>query len=195
MNHPTLPQADRRLEVTPLRSKLLEFQQSWPSPRPITALGRATRPGRAGGSLLVVEDDPGLQRAMRKHFANTNIEVVIAPHYSAARAHFASTTPDLACIDLGLPTGFAERLTGRDYGSALRVSFASRIDQISFKLYAAASRREPRDFADLQQLEPTPAELRDAARWARTHNMPGPFDDDLAEALADLGVEDEGRDA
>ncbi len=41
---------------------------------------------------------------MRKHFANTNIEVVIAPHYSAARAHFASTTPDLACIDLGLPT-------------------------------------------------------------------------------------------
>ena len=98
-------------------------------------------------------------------------------------------------LDLGLPTGFAERLTGRDYGSALRVSFASRIDQIHFKLYATASRREPRDFADLQQLEPTPAELRDAARWARTHNMPGPFDDDLAHALDDLGVEDEGRDA
>jgi hypothetical protein len=98
-------------------------------------------------------------------------------------------------LDAGLPAGFSERLTGRDYGSVLRVSFASRIDQIFFKLYAAADRREPRDFADLVQLEPTPAELRGAARWARTHNMPGPFDDAIAQALADLGVEDEGRDA
>jgi hypothetical protein len=98
-------------------------------------------------------------------------------------------------LELGLPEGFADRLIHRDYGPALRVSFASRIDQISFKLYAAADRREPRDFADLRQLEPTPAELRTGARWARTHNMPGPFDDALARALADLGVEDDGRDA
>lgn len=46
----------------------------------------------------------------------------------------------------------------------------------------------------LQQLEPTPAELRDAARWARTHNAPGPFDDQIARALDDFGVRDEGRD-
>ena len=98
-------------------------------------------------------------------------------------------------LDAGLPEGFAERLIGRDYGSVLRVSFASRIDQIFFKLYAAADRREPRDFADLLQLAATPGEFRDAARWARTHNMPGPFDDALAQALSDLGVEDEGRDA
>jgi hypothetical protein len=83
----------------------------------------------------------------------------------------------------------------REYGASLAVSFASRIDQIFFKLYAAASRREPRDFADLQQLDPTTGELQDAARWARTHDMPGPFDDDLKRALHDLGVEDEGRDA
>jgi hypothetical protein len=93
----------------------------------------------------------------------------------------------------GLPTGFSERLTSRDFGSSLRVSFASRVDQIFFKLYAAADRRELRDFSDLQQLEPTTAELWAAARWARTHNMPGPFDDAMARALADLGVEDEGR--
>lgn len=93
----------------------------------------------------------------------------------------------------GLPTGFSERLVRRDYGSALRISFASRIDQIFFKLYAAADRREPRDFADLRQLDPTAAQLRDGARWARTHNMPGPFDDALARALGDLGVEDDGR--
>jgi hypothetical protein len=95
----------------------------------------------------------------------------------------------------GLPHGFAERLISRKYGAALRVSFASRVDQIFLKLYAAADRREPRDFADLRALEPTAAELRDAARWAHTHNMPGPFDDAIARALQDLGVQDDGRGA
>ena len=98
-------------------------------------------------------------------------------------------------LQLGLPAGFIDRVVARDYGPALRVSFAARSDQVFFKLFAAADRREPRDFADLRLLAPTPAELHDAARWARTHNMPGPFDDALALALRDLGVEDEGRDA
>jgi hypothetical protein len=98
-------------------------------------------------------------------------------------------------LELGLPAGLTDRLIARAYGPALRVSFASRIDQIFFKLYAAADRREPRDFADLRQLQPTDEELRAAARWARTHNMPGPFDDAIARALAELGVEDDGRDA
>jgi hypothetical protein len=93
----------------------------------------------------------------------------------------------------GLPTGFAERLTVREFGEALTVSFASRVDQIFLKLYAAADRRERRDFEDLGQLRPTEQELRDGARWARTHNMPGPFDEAMARALADLGVKDEGR--
>ncbi|MGI8621992.1 MAG: hypothetical protein ACR2NB_00585 [Solirubrobacteraceae bacterium] len=96
---------------------------------------------------------------------------------------------------LGLPAGFEDRVIERGYGPGLRVSFAARIDQIHLKLYAAADRREPRDFGDLEGLAPTPAELQDAARWARTHNMPGPFDDALARALRDLGVEDAGRDA
>jgi hypothetical protein len=98
-------------------------------------------------------------------------------------------------LDLGLPSGFAARTIARDYGSALRVSFAARIDQVFFKLYAAADRREPRDFDDLRRLEPTERELHAAARWARTHNLPGPFDDALARALGDFGVEDAGRDA
>jgi hypothetical protein len=93
----------------------------------------------------------------------------------------------------GLPHGFVERLISRKYGAALRVSFASRVDQIFFKLYAAADRREPKDFADLRALQPTAAELRDAARWARTYTMPGPFDDAIARALEDFGVQDDGR--
>lgn len=96
-------------------------------------------------------------------------------------------------LDLGLPSGFVERTVVRDYGAALRVSFAARIDQVFFKLYAAADRRAARDFDDLRRLEPTETELHAAARWARTHNMPGPFDDALARTLGDLGVEDAGR--
>ena len=95
----------------------------------------------------------------------------------------------------GLPPGFSSRLITSEYGPSLRVSFAARLDQIFLKLYAAADRREPRDFDDLRRLRPTHAELRSGARWARTHNMPGPFDDAMARALMDLGVEDEGRDA
>jgi hypothetical protein len=98
-------------------------------------------------------------------------------------------------LDLGLPAGFRDRLVERAYGPALTVSFAARIDQIFFKLYAAADRAAPRDFADLQQLEPTAPELRDAARWIRTHNAPGPFDETLGATLHQLGVEDDGRDA
>jgi hypothetical protein len=94
----------------------------------------------------------------------------------------------------GLPPRFETRLIERTYGPALRVSFAAREDQIFLKLYAWATRREPRDFDDLQSLDPSPDELRGAARWARTHNMPGPFDDEIAAALQDFGVEDEGRD-
>lgn len=81
----------------------------------------------------------------------------------------------------------------REFGAALTVSFASRIDQIHLKLYAAADRDEPRDFDDLRALEPTGDELMAAAAWARTHNAPGPFDVALARTLHTLGVEDEGR--
>lgn len=95
----------------------------------------------------------------------------------------------------GLPAGFASRMITRAFGSALTVSFASRIDQIHLKLYAAADRGEPRDFDDLRALRPTADELRAAAAWARSHNMPGPFDEDLRRTLHTLGVDDEGRSA
>src|ERR1700712_2109218 len=98
-------------------------------------------------------------------------------------------------LELGLPAGLAGRLIARDFGPALRVSFASRIDQIFFNPAALGAGRDPRDFADLRALQPTADELRAAARWARTHNMPGPFDDAIARTLTELGVQDDGRDA
>lgn len=93
----------------------------------------------------------------------------------------------------GPPTGFEDRLIHSNYGPALQISFASRIDQVHFKLYAAVGRSEPQDVADLRALNPTAAELQAAARWARTRDMPGPIDDELAGVLSEFGVEDEGR--
>jgi hypothetical protein len=66
-------------------------------------------------------------------------------------------------LTVGLPAGFAGRVTRRDHGTALGIPFASRIDRIYFKLYAAADCREHRDFADVRRLDPTAAELRAAA--------------------------------
>jgi hypothetical protein len=93
----------------------------------------------------------------------------------------------------GLPAGFVERLTTVPYGEALKVSFASRFDQVQLKLYALADRNEARDEQDLRRLEPTREELLAGAEWARTHNAPGPFDDQLTAALAKFGVQDVGR--
>jgi hypothetical protein len=118
---------------------------------------------------------------------------VVARDFRLARGWLNAAPTSLLEIGSGLPAGFVDRMMTREFGSALTVSFASRIDQIHLKLYAAADREEPRDFDDLRALEPTHDELKGAAAWARTHNAPGPFDEALARTLRTFGVEDEGR--
>lgn len=71
---------------------------------------------------------------------------------------------------LGLPHGFAERLTWRSFGDKLAVAFISRIDQIFFKLYAAVDQFGSYHATDLQALAPSDAELLAAAAWSRTHD-------------------------
>jgi hypothetical protein len=78
-------------------------------------------------------------------------------------------------LRLGLPDGFMERLTRREYGPSLTVRYASRLDQIHFKLHATVDRGGGKHLADLRALEPTPDELVVAARWARTHASVGGF--------------------
>ena len=120
---------------------------------------------------------------------------IVARDFRLAPGWLNSAPTSLLDTADGLPAGFANRMITRAFGSALTVSFASRIDQVHLKLYAAADRGEPRDFDDLRALAPTADELRAAASWARSHNMPGPFDDDVQRTLRTLGVEDEGRSA
>lgn len=97
-------------------------------------------------------------------------------------------------LDFGLPEGFVGRLERRDYGPALTVHFASRIDQIHFKLYAMVDQGAGKHEADLRALEPTADELLQAARWTRTHDPSEAFGQELVAALAHLGVEDAALD-
>lgn len=71
---------------------------------------------------------------------------------------------------LGLPHGFAERLSWHSFGDKLTVAFIGRIDQIFFKLYAAVDQFGSYHANDLQALAPTDAELLAAAAWSRTHD-------------------------
>jgi hypothetical protein len=93
-------------------------------------------------------------------------------------------------LDFGLPTGFMERVERHKYGPALTVSFASRIDQIHFKLYAMVDQGGGKHEFDLRALEPSAEELLQAARWSRTHDPSEGFRDELVAALLYLGVED-----
>lgn len=70
-------------------------------------------------------------------------------------------------LTLGLPEGFQAR-TRREVFGGLRLQIASRVDQIYLKLYAATDHAPgSKHVADLIRLEPTAAELRDAAAWVK----------------------------
>lgn len=94
-------------------------------------------------------------------------------------------------LRFGLPDGFRNRLERRAYGG-LVVWLASRIDQIYFKVYAAADGApKGKHHVDLQRLKPTPDELQAAARWAKTHDPSKGFAMMVTGVLKAFGVTDE----
>lgn len=93
-------------------------------------------------------------------------------------------------MDHGLPDGFVDRVETWSFGPGLTVHFASRLDQIHFKLYALVDQGVGKHEQDLRALEPTADELIRAARWTRTHDPSVGFRQMLEEALRYLGVED-----
>jgi hypothetical protein len=94
-----------------------------------------------------------------------------------------------ALLDFGLPEGFLQRCEVHRYAHLI-VHVASRIDQIHFKLYAAAD-HGPRSkhVSDLKALGPTPADLITAARWCRTQDPSPGFLHSLLNVLRFLDVE------
>lgn len=92
-------------------------------------------------------------------------------------------------FQMGLPRGFAERLTSEAYGECLIVHFIDRFDQIHFKLYASVD-RGGYHIEDLRALAPTPEELESACRWCMTHDVSGGFRMVLLSLLKELGYAD-----
>lgn len=96
---------------------------------------------------------------------------------------------DGGLFQMGLPVGFADRLTKQVFGPRLAIYFIGRLDQIHFKLYAAADQRDDTHIADLRALKPTEAELEAAAHWAMTHDVSEGFRMVLIELLKQMGYE------
>ena len=90
-------------------------------------------------------------------------------------------------FECGLPKGLERRLSTRDYGSRLTISFIRRRDQILLKLHAAVDRDGGRHLQDLMDLAPTADELLDAARWTRTQDPSEGFLFNLRSLLTQLG--------
>jgi len=93
-------------------------------------------------------------------------------------------------FQFGLPAGFSERLFRRDFGSALTIYFAGRLDQICFKVFAAVDQGAGRHVDDLRELRPTADEMETAGRWAMTHDPSEPFRQTLISMLEQLGYAD-----
>jgi hypothetical protein len=153
----------------------------------LLALGLVSRPTR-DVDLLALKGPAGLHRA-------DPLPPLLARARDRVARDFAVPTTWLnngptSLLDLGLPEGFEDRVTVREYGRALRVRFASRLDQIHFKLYAMVDQGPGKHEADLRALEPTTEELVAAARWSRTHDPSEGHREMLANALEYLGVED-----
>lgn len=91
----------------------------------------------------------------------------------------------------GLPEGFMGRIVTRRYSDALAVHFASRLDQIHFKLFAMVDQAGGRHEADLRALSPSREELIAAARWSMTQDPSPGYRMVLEDALRALGVEDD----
>ncbi len=89
---------------------------------------------------------------------------------------------------LGLPEGFVDRLIRRDVPPKLVVYFIGRLDQIHFKLYAAAD-RGGYHVSDLLALKPADGELVAAARWTMTHDVSEGYRIGLKQTLRKLGYE------
>jgi hypothetical protein len=92
-------------------------------------------------------------------------------------------------VGMGLPDGFGSRVERRRYGSRLTVYYASRYDQIHFKLYAAVD-QDSYHVQDLALLKPTGAELLAAARWTFTQDVSGQFQESLKDFLRASGHAD-----
>lgn len=153
----------------------------------LTILGLVERPTR-DVDVVALLDGGELRSAKPLPADVVEARNAVAADFDVSEDWLNSGPGDL--LQWGLPDGFVERLTRKDFGSTLTVHLASRLDQIHFKLYALVDQGLGRHEEDLRALSPTPDELRAAARWTITQDPSEGFRQELLGALRYLGVED-----
>ena len=89
-------------------------------------------------------------------------------------------------FQMGLPSGFQERLTTVVVGTKLTVHYIGRYDQIFFKTFASAD-RGGYHVSDLKALNPADEELIAAARWCITQDTSEAFRMILKDMFKQLG--------
>ena len=91
-------------------------------------------------------------------------------------------------LDAGLPDGLMGRVAEiRRYGDKLTVLFIGRLDQIHFKVFAAADSGPGRHLEDLRELKPTTEEMETAARWVMRQDPSEGFRTVLKDMLRKIG--------
>lgn len=154
----------------------------------LLALGLVARATRDVDLLATVGDD-GLRSVDPLPGGLTRARDIVARDFGLP-ADWLNTGP-AGLLRFGLPDGFVDRLTVCHYGPCLTVRFASRLDQIHLKLYAAVDDGGPgKHERDLVALAPRPEELVAAARWTRTHDPSSGYRDSLVAALRHFGIDD-----
>jgi DNA-binding response OmpR family regulator len=81
---------------------------------PIAPMNEAA-PGVRLGTILVVEDDPGMQKVLRRIFAKENYSVVVAGDGKAGLEAFRTHRPTAVVLDLILP-----QISGRDVCQSMK---------------------------------------------------------------------------
>lgn len=153
----------------------------------LTALGLVRRATR-DVDLLAIAENGELRLAEPLPQSLRTARAAVAADFGLDENWLNAGPTDL--LRWGLPEGFMGRVVSRKYGTALIVYFASRFDQIHFKLFAMVDQGGGRHEADLRALSPTRRELVTAARWSLTQDPSAGYRSVLVEALRILGVAD-----
>ncbi|HEU5390265.1 MAG TPA: hypothetical protein VFV73_30635 [Streptosporangiaceae bacterium] len=153
----------------------------------LTALGLVRRATR-DVDVLAIADNGELHLAEPLPQPLLTARSAVAADFGLAKNWLNPGPTDL--LKWGLPKGFMSRVVTRSYGPALVVHYASRLDQIHFKLFAMVDQSGGRHETDLRALSPTPGELAAAARWSITQDPSPGYRSVLVDALHVLGVDD-----
>jgi hypothetical protein len=153
----------------------------------LTALGLVKRATR-DVDVLAIADNGELHLAEPLPQPLLTARSAVAADFGLAENWLNPGPTDL--LKWGLPEGFMSRIVTRSYGPALVVHFASRLDQIHFKLFAMVDQGGGRHETDLRALSPAPGELAAAARWSITQDPSPGYRSVLIDALRVLGVDD-----